>query len=114
MNFSYKPSEKWLLTGFGIFSDAETEIERLTRRTFVTTNLLETVSTNNLQNVALGIAKFSTRFKPSDRFQWEYDVLVRTNEERERSNTLTQSTVTDLIEENQNQKPEKTENVERV
>jgi len=105
LNFSYKPSEKWLLTGFGIFSDAETEIERLTRRTFVTTNLLETVSTNNLQNVALGIAKFSTRFKPSDRFQWEYDVLVRTNEERERSNTLTQSTVTDLIEENQNQKP---------
>lgn len=104
-NFSYKPTDDWRVSGFGIYSRTNTLLETTATRTFITTNEIENTETQTDQVSKLGLAKLTSNFKPSDRLQWDYEVLLRMSNEEESTNTLSVSNVTDDIFERQTQKP---------
>ncbi len=105
VNFSYKPSDDWRFSGFGIYSYTDVLLETEAVRTFITSNQIESTNTNTDQISELGLAKFAINYKPSASFQWDYDVVLKLSDENENVNTLSVSDVTDEIEENKEQKP---------
>ena len=105
VNFSYKPSESWRLSGFGIYSYSSTLLETLATRQFISSGQTEQTTTNADQRSRLGLIKFNSSFKPSANFQWEYDALLRLSNENEDTNTLSVAEVTDQIQEVQDQQP---------
>lgn len=105
VNMSYQPAESWRLSGFGIYSQTNTLMETRASRTFISSNETERTNAQTDQDTRLGLVKFGSNFKPSDRLQWNYDALLRLSDEQERENTLSVSTVTDSIAELRRQKP---------
>ena len=105
VNFSYKPSRSWRVSGYGIFSKTNTLLETMATRTFISTNEIENTQTIADQNTSLGLAKFTSNYKPSNKLQWDFEVLIRGAGENEDINTLSVADVTDTIFENQEQNP---------
>ena len=105
LNFSYKPSETFRLSGFGIYSYTNTLLETDVTRTFITSNQIETTDTNSDQTNKLGIVKFATNYNPTSNFQWDYDLLIKKSDEEEQVALTTVSDVTDNINENLEQQP---------
>ena len=79
VNFSYSPNKALTFSGFAIYSDTRTEMQ---------TNSVVTTQTNTFSNIEnqqnltdqksqLGLLKFSTKYKPSLRFQLDYDALLK-------------------------------------
>ncbi len=105
VNFSYKPSEKFRLSGFGIYSYMNTLMETNVTRTFITSNQEEATQTNSDQTNKLGLIKFATNYNPTSNFQWDYDVVIKLSDEEEQVGLTTVSDVTDAIAENMQQRP---------
>ncbi|RTE52884.1 TonB-dependent receptor [Arenibacter aquaticus] len=105
VNFSYSPKENWDLSGFGIYSYTGTLMENQTRRVYISSNETEDATTSTDQTAHLGLAKFSSVYKPNDRFQFDYDVLLKQSDDDEVQNVLSVSDVTDEITEVKKQKP---------
>lgn len=105
INFNYSPSTSLDLSGFAIYSYSNTLLETVAARTFITSNQTEQTNTDIDQVTKLGLIKFSSNYKPSDSFQWEYDILLKLSDESEQVNILTVSDVTDNIIEDQIQRP---------
>ena len=105
VNFSYKPSRSWRISGYGIFSNTNTLLETTAARTFISTNEVESTQTLADQSTSFGLAKLTSNYKPSNKLQWDYEVLMRRVDENEETNTLSVADVTDSIFENQNQNP---------
>ena len=105
VNFSYKPSNSWRVSGYGIFSNANTLLETSATRTFITTNEIENTQTLVDQNTSLGLAKLTSNYKPSKDLQWDYEILLRSSAEEEEIGTLSVADITDTILEHQEQKP---------
>lgn len=105
LNFSYKPSDAWKLSGYGIYSYTNTLMETNASRTFISSGENETTDTKTDQNSKLGLLKLASSYKPSDTFQWDYGVQANLSNEDQFSNTLSVSDVTDEIEQNNTQKP---------
>ncbi len=105
LNLSYQPAEAWRLSGFGIYSQANTLMETRASRTFISSNETEQTTAKTDQNTRLGLVKFGSSYKASDRLQWNYDALLRLSDEQEGENTLSVSSVTDSIAEKRRQKP---------
>ena len=105
VNFSYKPSEKFRLSGFGIYSYNNTLLETDITRTFISTNQLETTQSNSDQVTNLGLIKFATNYNPSPNLQWDYDIIIKLSDEEEQIDLFTVSNVTDEITENLEQEP---------
>ena len=53
----------------------------------------------------MGLAKFSSKYKPNDRFQFDYDILLKQSDDDEIENVISISTITDEITETKRQKP---------
>ena len=107
VNMSYQPAESWRLSGFGIYSQTNTSMQTLASRTFISSNETERTNANSDQISQLGLVKFSSNFKPSDRFQWNYDALLRLSDEEEQNRTISIASATDTILEFQRQKPQR-------
>ncbi len=105
VNFSYSPKENWDLSGFGIYSYTGTQMENQTRRVYISSNETEDATTATDQTAHLGLAKFSSVYKPNDRFQFDYDVLLKQSDDDEVENVLSVSDVTDEITEVKKQQP---------
>lgn len=105
VNFSYSPKENWDLSGFGIYSYTGTLMENQTRRVYISSNETEDATTATDQTAHLGLAKFSSVYKPNERFQFDYDVLLKQSDDDEVENVLSVSDVTDEITEVKKQKP---------
>ncbi|MCK0144620.1 carboxypeptidase-like regulatory domain-containing protein [Arenibacter sp. F26102] len=105
VNFSYSPKENWDLSGFGIYSYTGTLMENQTRRVYISSNETEDATTATDQTAHLGLAKFSSMYKPNDRFQFDYDVLLKKSDDYEVENVLSISNITDEITETKKQKP---------
>ncbi|WP_136466176.1 carboxypeptidase-like regulatory domain-containing protein [Flagellimonas onchidii] len=105
LNFSYKPSEAWRFSGFGIYSYNNSLMETNAARTFITTNQQENTITDTDQVSHLGLIKFEANFSPSSNLQWNYDAFFKFSDEEEAVNVLSISDVTDNIVENKKQKP---------
>lgn len=105
VNFSYKPTKTWRVSGYGIFSKTNTLLETMATRRFISTNEVENTQTLADQRTSLGLAKFTSNYQPSKNLQWDHEVLVRTADENEELSTLSVANVTDTIFENQEQNP---------
>ena len=109
-NFSYNPSKKWSLTGFAIYSDATTELETLSQVNFLApNNISQSTKENALQTNKFGLFKFSSKYKPTDKLQIDYDILTKISEQNEVSDLFrvvtTNTTVAETIFDAKKQDP---------
>ncbi|MDC6365790.1 MULTISPECIES: carboxypeptidase regulatory-like domain-containing protein [Flavobacteriaceae] len=105
LNFSYKPSDVWKLSGYGIYSYTNTLMQTDASRTYISSGEVETTATDTDQTSKLGLLKFTSSYQPTDRLQWDYEVMARLSDEDQLEHTLSVSDVTDQIEQNNTQKP---------
>ncbi len=93
-NFSYQASDKWDLSGFTIFSDNQTDFVQRSLRRYIQTNNTELNTSDSDQRNQLGMAKFSSVYKPNTRLQLDYDVLAKKSNQTENTDAL--SVFTDM------------------
>ena len=98
-NFSYNPTNKWTISGFGIFSSSLTDLETNSKTTYLKPNSSEVSVTDNRSDLShqksnFGLFKLSSTYKPSSNFQWDYDVLAKISNQDEQ-NSLVRNVVTD-------------------
>lgn len=104
-NFSHSPSEFLTLSGFAIYSYTGTDLRTEAQRTYISSNQNEFTTTETNQKSKLGLAKFSSSFKPNDRFQWDYDFLYKNSNQEEGKAITSVAQITDLIFEDNYQNP---------
>ena len=97
-NFSYDVNKAWTLSGFGILSSSLTDLETKSQTNILQPNSSEILSTENRQEMAnqksnLGLFKLSSNYKPSARFQFDYDVLTKLSKQDESNSLLRESIV---------------------
>ena len=95
-NFSYNVNKAWALSGFGILSSSLTDLETKSQTNILRPNSSEILSTENRQETAnqqsnLGLFKLSSSYKPSARFQFDYDVLTKISKQDENNSLLRES-----------------------
>ena len=97
-NFSYNVNKSWSLSGFGILSSSITDLETKSQTNILVPNSSAVASTENRQEVAhqksnLGLFKLSSSYKPSTRFQFDYDLLRKISKQDENNELLRESIV---------------------
>ncbi len=83
VNFSYAASEKWDLSGFFIFSKSEVDLLEKSVTQYTVDNLIEQNEKVTFQDNTLGLAKFSSSFKPHSNFQFDYDLFIKLSKQDE-------------------------------
>lgn len=104
-NFSYSPAKAWSLSGFAIINSGRTEMQTHSRNTVLDpqTGEAQTVQTTDeksLQRTDFSLIKLSSSYKPSTRFQFDYDAFVKTSKQGEDTDLM--SVVTPETEQSQN------------
>lgn len=84
-NFSYSPIKTWTLSGFGVFSYSNTQIETNTQSTRLASNTQINSKETPLQQTNYGLLKLSSSYKPNTNFQFDYDVLMKKSNQTENS-----------------------------
>ncbi|PCE63318.1 TonB-dependent receptor [Sediminicola luteus] len=105
LNFSYEIQKGWDISGYGIYSYTGTLMESARETTFINDGVTENAATRTDQTVHLGLAKFSSIYKPNDNLQLDYDIFLKASDDHEDIEVLTVSDITDQVEETQAQKP---------
>jgi hypothetical protein len=87
-NFAYNVNKAWSLSGFGIISSSITDLETKSQTNILEPNSSEILTTDNRQELAhqksnLGLFKLSSTYKPSARFQFDYDILAKLSKQDE-------------------------------
>lgn len=82
-NFSYNPSKTWTLSGFGIFSSNESQIETNSITTGLPNNVSETRKDLATQRTNLGLFKLSSSYVPSTKLHFDYDALLKLSDQKE-------------------------------
>ena len=84
-NFSYSPTKSWTLSGFGIISYSNTQIETDSQSTIIASQTQIKSKENPVQQTNYGLVKVSSSFKPNTNFQFDYDVLMKKSNQVENS-----------------------------
>ncbi|MFV8270765.1 carboxypeptidase-like regulatory domain-containing protein [Flavobacterium sp. GT2N3] len=97
-NFSYNVNKAWTLSGFGILSSSLTDLETKSQTNILQPNSSEILSTENRQETAnqksnLGLFKLSSSYKPTTKFQFDYDILAKLSKQDENNSLLRESIV---------------------
>ncbi|TGD57440.1 TonB-dependent receptor [Flavobacterium humi] len=94
-NFSYNPSKAWAISGFGIFSANETDLETNSRtvRTDKPQGGNPVVTTEDVRNLSkqqnnLGMFKLSSSYVPSEKVHFDYDGLLKISDQDEHASVL--------------------------
>ena len=95
-NFSYNVNKAWNLSGFGIISSSLTDLETKSQTNILQPNSSQIQSTENRQEVAhqksnLGLFKLSSSYKPSVKFQFDYDILTKMSKQNENNSLFRES-----------------------
>lgn len=95
-NFSYNITKAWSLSGFGIISSSITDLETVSQTNILQPNSSEVLSTENReenihQKSNLGLFKLSSKLNPNEKFQMDYDVLLKTSKQDENNDLLRES-----------------------
>jgi hypothetical protein len=90
-NFSYNPSKSWSLSGFVIATSTLVDTDTQSTVNFLRPNTEEVSSAEIRQDLGnqknnLGLFKLSSTYKPSPKFQLDYDILTRLSAQRENNN----------------------------
>ncbi|SFE87510.1 carboxypeptidase-like regulatory domain-containing protein [Flavobacterium xueshanense] len=97
-NFAYNVNKAWTLSGFGIFSSSLTDLETKSQTNILQPNSSEIFSTENRQEITnqksnLGLFKLSSSYKPTTKFQFDYDILAKLSKQGENNSLLRESIV---------------------
>lgn len=90
-NFSYNPTKSWSISGFVIATSTLVDTDTQSTVNFLRPNTEEVASAEIRQDLGnqknnLGLFKFSSVYKPSSKFQLDYDILTRLSAQRENNN----------------------------
>lgn len=79
INFNHNPNKKWKLSGFGIFSDVDTDLSSISRRTYIrdTGDNQETLTSNTLQKNTAALLKVASTYTPDPRWHVSYDGFLK-------------------------------------
>lgn len=109
-NFSYNPSKAWTISGFGIYSYNKTDLQtdNIYNRTDklpngTTINITENRQDISKQKTNLGLFKISSSYVPSAKMHLDYDALLKTSDQLENQNVI--SNLQGTIFTQKNQKP---------
>ncbi len=108
-NFTYTVNPKLDISGFALLSDNKTNFVNNSLNTFINQGFTQGFNENTDQRNQLGMAKFSSVYKPNSNLQLDYDVLVKKSKQTEFSdgtsivtrNGEVQSDVVDQAKENE-------------
>ncbi len=109
-NFSHQASSKLSLSGFTIFSDNKVNFLQQSIRNYLQNNATEINTSDSDQHSRLGMAKFSSVYKPNTQFQVDYDLLLKISRQDEFSDAVSvfsegNSEVINPITENKENEP---------
>jgi hypothetical protein len=95
-NFAYNVTKSWSLSGFAILSESKTELETKSQTNILDPNSTDVFSTENREEDAnqkshLGLFKVSSSYKPSTKFQFDYDFLAKLSKQDEVSKIVSQA-----------------------
>ncbi len=85
-NFAYNVNKSWSLSGFGIFSESNTELETKSKSTILANNLSTKTEENSIQKSNLGLYKLTSTYKPNGKLQFDYDIFAKISKQKEISN----------------------------
>lgn len=95
-NFSYNPTKKWTISGFGILNSSDTEMETDSRNTYLDAEgnvETEQISQEkSIQKSSLGLFKLSSSYVPSEKLHFDYDVLMKVSKQDENLGLLNSET----------------------
>ena len=84
-NFSYNPTKTWILSGFGMISYSNTQIETNSQSTILASKTQIKSTETPVQKTNYGLFKLSSSYKPNTNFQFDYDVLMKKSNQVENS-----------------------------
>jgi len=90
-NFSYNPSKSWSFSGFVIATFTLVDTDTQSTVNFLQPNSEQVASAEIREDLGnqknnLGLFKLSSTYKPSAKFQLDYDILTRLSAQRENNN----------------------------
>lgn len=90
-NFSYNPTKSWSFSGFVIATSTLVDTDTQSTVNFLQPNSEQVASAEIRDDIGnqknnLGLFKFSSVYKPSTKFQLDYDILTRLSAQRENNN----------------------------
>src|SRR5690606_27479278 len=93
-NFTYNPTSKWTLSGFGIVSRTDSDMLEWERNSILNTETQEVVTTQESNNTSvqkseMTMVKLSSNNKPSEKVTVKYDIYLKKSQQKEDSRTLT-------------------------
>jgi len=96
-NFSYNPTAKWTLTGFGVLSDNKTDMETWYQTSIIDTQTKDVITreesdTKSKVNTEMAMLKLSSNYKPNKKITFDYDLFFKKSQQREDYNLDTQVT----------------------
>jgi hypothetical protein len=100
-NFSYNVTKAWTLSGFGIVLNSNSDLETKSTVNILNPNSNQIASTEKRDEVTnqksnLGLFKLSSIFKPTSKFQLDYDILTKLSKQDENSTLSRQSIVNSI------------------
>ena len=89
-NFSHSPNESWEISGFAILSKTKNIVEEKISRNYTNGNI-QNSQDNVIQDNQQQLYKFTTAFNPNDRLQTEYNLLIKSAENVENTDLMSES-----------------------
>lgn len=94
-NFSYNPTEKWRISGFGIISDNKTAMDTWSKNQILNTETGEVITTqesdtNSKNKSEMTMLKLSSNYKPNKKVTFDYDLFFKKSQQTENYDLLTQ------------------------
>ncbi|MDA0758533.1 MAG: carboxypeptidase-like regulatory domain-containing protein [Bacteroidetes bacterium] len=90
-NFSHSPNDAWQISGFAILAKTKNIVEENIDRTYTITNTIEQTSDYVIQDNSQQLYKFTTEFKPNEKLQIEYNLLIKSAENEENTDLTSSS-----------------------
>lgn len=98
-NFTYAVNPKWDISGLVLLSDNKTNFVNNSLNTFINQGFTQSFDEATDQRNQLGMAKFSSVYKPNDNLQFDYDLLVKKSKQTEFSDGTSIVTQGGVVEE---------------
>ncbi len=92
-NFSYSVNKAWNLSGFGILSSSNTELETKSQTTIINSGNQEKNQQEVAQKSSFGMFKLSSSYKPNTKLQFDYDLLSKFSKQDEFATLFRESIV---------------------
>ncbi|WP_291099069.1 MULTISPECIES: carboxypeptidase-like regulatory domain-containing protein [unclassified Flavobacterium] len=92
-NFAYNVNKAWSLSGFGILSTSQTDLETKSQTIITASGVQQKSQEVAHQKNNLGLFKLSSSYKPNAKLQFDYDVLTKLSKQDENSNLLRETII---------------------